>query len=1116
MALSSFWVALGIVVLIAGLLDVFLTALNYDEAGFLASRLCALQWRGLRGITRRLSRRWRPAVLRQTTGLNIMLNVLTWLGCVVVGFGLIYYGLMFGTNFQYDGRDLANGPFAAMYLSAAQLATVGTSQVTPETDALRTLSILETLTGVALVSLILTFLFGVYQVVRDLRTLSANFVTAEGGVSDPVASLGMYFPEGQMVGLEAHLQAISESFWSYADGLRQHHAAYYFQSGRDQFSLPYVLHMLGHSLAALRWGLPSGYLTSIQPLLTQLSFQFEHFTDYLHNEVGWTSAAVPEIVPFEEFAAAYRTAAQSSDLWLGRFLRVNRDMGEMAKLDRAPAPQEAYERYRQWLPFAYRAEQMMAAISRDLDYQPIVHGGERARVGADGPPVEVAPAPTWRALLNRWVIAPDPGLTRLVTAARATGAAVGAVATLYLVFWLTNVPELPPAMFGGMMGMYATTMPDDATAAGRRATTLLAVLPAIGGVALGAAIAPSFALAVAALVVIVLLGVWAGALGPRLGALGQMAFMALYFGLLLHVPLGRLPAFAGAAVVGAIWAYVFRFVLTQRPARVLRVGLAAFRARLRPALDPLIDAVSAARWDPDLRSRVRANMRQLHRSAAFLQGQLRAVDPNDSKPTQAGNLRLQLFDTELAATNAVAAASDVARAGTIIPVVLRARLAGLIEQSQDRLRHANLPADDENPAGDDGPPESWPEPARRLHGAIRELLRASTRLGEVLSADVADPRMAADEIAADTSSRAPQFEHPPGAPHRAPTGRGPLAPVGRRAIQAAVATGLALVAGAAVTTTHQYWAALAAFVVLAGTETLGETVMKGAQRIAGTIIGAGVGFGVAIVTGADPFVVLPLLVICVFAEMYLRPVSYSLMVFWVTMMIALLYEFLGALKPEALEIRILETIIGAVIALAVAAFLLPTRTRQKLNGDAAMFLRTLDEVIQACLERLTGTGDVSSLAGQALALDQRLRQLASSATPLRRGFGALRRDGIERRLTALAAMTYYARHLITTTEALAPGVADLPKSGFSRLAASTRGNISALIRILEGAPPGPAHATEGPTLDLEVPQGPVEIGNARREAALSPLARINQAVLGLIEDLTHDGSADRSAFATPT
>lgn len=1123
--MHAFWVALGIIGLGLGLLDVFLTALNYDEAGFLATRLCVLQWHCLRSVTRRLSRRWRPIALRQVTGLQLVLSVTTWLGCVVIGFGFIYAGLMYGTNFQYDGRDLGAGMFAAMFLSAAQLSTVGTSQITPETDLLRTLTILETLSSPLLITLILTFLIGVYQVVRDLRTLSANFVTTEPTAGDPVASLDPYFPQGQPVGLDSHLQAISESFWSYTDGLRLHHIAYYFQSGRDQFSLPYVLHMLGGSLAALRWGLPSAHPATVEPLLPRLSAQFEQFADYLHGQLGWTSTAVPEFVSFEDFTAAQHGTGEAADSWLGRFLRLNRDMARMARLDSADDPRAAYERYQQWLPFAYRAEQLTAAVSRDLDYQPVFRGGERARVGtgpvtigsaANSPPSVRTLLRNLRALLNRWVAVPDPGFSRLTEAAGATLAATAAVATLVLVFTFAGVSALPPAMFGGMVGMSAVIMPGDVTEAGRRLTTALIVPTAIGAATLGAVVAPSFALSIAVMVVVVLLGVWVGGFGPRLATIGQMAFMSYYFGLLLHFHLALVPAFAVAAIVGAIWAYLFRFIfLAERPDRVLRGGLAAFRARLALMFDPLIDAVSAARWDPDINRRVRADMRQLHRCAAFLQGQLRPIDPDAAGPqASSGELRLRLFDTELAANHATATARGVASSGAEISIALRAELAGMLERAQAHLRQGSRAASQlstppastshERPdKAEERPPERWPEQARRLHGAIRELLRVARTMQDVQTADLADPRIAAREVATDTDPSAPQSDPAPKQERSSAgsQGYGPQASTSRRAIQAAAATGLAVLAGTTVTTTHQYWAALAAFLVLGGTETLEETVLKGFERVIGTIAGAAIGFGVTALTGAAPSVVLPLLAFCVFAAMYLRPLSYALMVFWITMMLALLYEFLGTLTAETLEVRAVETVIGAVIAFGAAGLLLPARTRQKVNNDAVAFLQTLDDITGTCLKRLTGTADIASLANQALALDQRFRKLSASAGPLRQIAGALRLDGVERRLTAAAALTYYARHLIRATETVAPGTAPLPASTYTQLATITRDNLSALNQILSNEVPGPVHESEDLPLQPDIFRDSPIDSNAEPEA-IYYLTRINETVLTLIEDLS--------------
>jgi hypothetical protein len=380
--MPALWAALGVLVLGVGLLDVFLTALNYDEAGFLATRLCRLQWRVLRVATRRLPGQLRSFALRQVMGLSIVLNMTLWLGAVVVGFGLIYLSQMHGANFIYDGRELRDGPFSAMYFSAAQLSTVGTAQISPQTNGLRAISVAETLTGLGLVTLILSFLFGVYQVVRDLRTLASNFGAGDESAEDPIASLGPYLGRGDLNCLDNHLQAISHNFWSYADGLRQHHLAYYFQSGRDHFALPYVLHRLGHWLAALRWGLPSGHPASSNPLLAQLSSRFERFADQLHDEIGSATDPAPSGVSFESFSAAHCAGEQTTNLWLGRFLRLEREMARMAALDTAADPREAHERYLRWLPFACRAEQVITAVSRDLDYRPLLQTDQVAHPAA--------------------------------------------------------------------------------------------------------------------------------------------------------------------------------------------------------------------------------------------------------------------------------------------------------------------------------------------------------------------------------------------------------------------------------------------------------------------------------------------------------------------------------------------------------------------------------------------------------------------------------------------------------------------------------------------------------------------------------------------------------------
>ncbi|MEU2600514.1 FUSC family protein [Streptomyces hirsutus] len=1092
--MAAFWIALGIVVLGAGLVDLFLTSLDYDEAGFLATPLCALQWRVMRRATRRMPRRWRPAALRQATGLQIAVSLLIWLLCVVLGFGFIYYGLTPDSGFSYDGRGLGPGMFSALYLSAAQLATVGTSQVTPETGVLRTLTILETLSGLVLVALALTFLLGVYQVVRDLSALSSKLFHV-AGTEDPVAGLAPYFPQGQATGLDGYLESMHDSFSSYTDGLRLHHIAYYFQSGRDHFSLPYALNRLGGIIATLRWGLPAGHPAAQQPLLTPLTLHFTRFADYLHQQLRWQSTDVPEAVAFDAFAAAYPDG-RSADRWVNRFLWMDREMAELAALDGAEDAHRAYQRYQQWLPFAFRAQQLAAAVGRDLDYQPLLpprRDEPPPPTGRTGPAQPIGYRLRTATYLR--VAVPDPGLTRLAGAARALLAVVAAIATLYgLLNGLgLGATALPVAMFGGMVAMQAATKALDATIGGRRLTTTLMVLPAVAGVAIGAVTDPVPAAAAGALVGVVFCGVWVRRFGVRFAALGQLGFMASYFALLLRLPLSLMPWLTVSAVVGVIWAYLARFVLIpERPAQVLRRGLVAFSGRLLDVFDPLIDAVSAARWDPDITRRVRTNLRQLHRCGRFLEGQLRALAPTTvDTGQQPGDLRLRLFDVELAAGHLVRTAGRIAQTGTEVPIVVRARLAGMLTEAQQNLRTtAHRHRVTRPTSGADVPEATTPGPARpglptddtrRLHDAVEELLAAVARASDLQTAVLADRDATRGEVTTDSVPTDP--EPPP----VTPTGHPRLIFTTRQAIQAAVATGLALLAGAALSPTRQYWAAIAAFVVFGGTDTSGHAIVKGLQRIAGTLLGAVIGFAIALLTGAAPAVVLPLVAVCVFAAMYTAPISYAQMVFWMTMLIALLYEFLGKLNTLAIELRVAETILGAVIALATATFLLPTRTREKFTTDLLALLHTIGDITRTAL---TGTPDRHALQHQTNTMNQNLRRLYRTATPLRRAAGALRRDGVERQLTALSALAYYTRHLSDLRTPLPPA------APLEELAELTDDNLHALTQAITGHPSGDTH---DPTAILPPTDDP-----ASGHPTVRDVVRINQIITTLTADITPD------------
>ncbi|MBE7700866.1 FUSC family protein [Oerskovia sp. Sa1BUA8] len=400
------------------------------------------------------------------------------------------------------------------------------------------------------------------------------------------------------------------------------------------------------------------------------------------------------------------------------------------------------------------------------------------------------------------------------------------------------------------------------------------------------------------------------------------------------------------------------------------------------------------------------------------------------------------------------------------------------------------------PWQDDRAPADWPQAARLLYQSANELYRAADvlRTAEVASLDPDAPPLAlVDPDDAETDDAGLDELLP--APEKASGGRKPMSPVTRRAIQAGVATGAALGLGEAVSTTHQYWATLAAYQVLGGSD--GETFVKGAQRVAGTVVGAAVGFAVAIWTGADPAVIVPLLAVAVFASTYYRPVSPAVSNFWTTMLFALLYEFLGRLTTLALEIRVLETLFGAAVALLVAWLVLPTHTRTKLDKDIMKLLQDIEIVVVASLRELEGGTKISkkALEKRLLVINKDVRQVNATAAPLRRTPGALEVGGIEGQLTAVWSLTYYTRHLARAATRMLEAGTDLSSEDWARLRRTTSENISALHDALAGRLP----RTVEEDLDFDSEYDPTGPPARAEDVVLRQVERIDQTLVVLIE-----------------
>ena len=671
---------------------------------------------------------------------------------------------------------------------------------------------------------------------------------------------------------------------------------------------------------------------------------------------------------------------------------------------------------------------------------------------------------------RNWAIGSDPGLLRLRMATRTTAALACALAILFLLTRATGQP-LTVALLGVVITMVAARSVNEPDPHRQRITMALLPLPATLAITAAALLAPQKVASDAVFVVVVFTAVYIRRFGPRGKALGMVAFMAYFFTLYLRASVSELPWMVGAVVVGTVCTFVIStYVLPDRPERVLRATIRALRARMAIVVDTTAEAVRTGRLDERRRRRMRARTIRLNETALMVQSQIE--DKADPAMLWLGvtseQLAPWLFDAELAIEWVATAGRRAAALGTDaaagIPTTTRAELVAALTQLARAIRipqAGGLPQaasqaqrildQQPRPTATDAPSQAA---VRRLALAIINAATATAEVRAIVERATTGALAIADDAPPPASdSVGPQPDSDDGGQQDSR-----LRQTTRQAIQVAVAASLAIITGELVSPSRWYWAVIAAFVIFAGTNSWGETLTKGWQRLLGTTLGVPSGVLVATLFAGDKTVSLAGIFVCLFCAFYFMTVTYSLMTFWITTMLALLYGLLGEFSFGVLLLRIEETAIGAVIGVTVAIVVLPTHTRTAIRDDTRAFLTSLSELIEISTATMCGDESLSPTE-QARELDRKLQQFRVTAKPLLAGVaGPAGRRSIRRGLRIFTACDRYGRNLARTSEQYRGSVGSQPwasnlAEAFASAAAQTRRNIDALLAIIDGADP---------------------------------------------------------------
>jgi hypothetical protein len=302
----------------------------------------------------------------------------------------------------------------------------------------------------------------------------------------------------------------------------------------------------------------------------------------------------------------------------------------------------------------------------------------------------------------------------------------------------------------------------------------------------------------------------------------------------------------------------------------------------------------------------------------------------------------------------------------------------------------------------------------------------------------------------------------------------------RQAVQVTVAAAVAIGVGEAISSARWYWAVLAAFIVFAGTVSVGETLNRAWGRTGGTVVGILAGIAVVRLVRGNEALELLLMFAFLFAAVYVFRISYVGMVFCITGALSLMYGVLGLFSDELMFLRLGETMAGAVVGAAASAFVLPLRTAHVSGSITAEVLQRLRAVVDVSVDALLGRGHDDPTATMR-AFDETLQtvrvQLRATASYGLRG--RLPRT----RLQAIAACGTYARNLTAAAESGTPprSPAELEAS---RAALDAR--IDDLLMAVRDDRPPP----ERPSVPRPTSGDPAALALYRLDRALRHLARI--------------------------
>lgn len=243
--------ASGALVMGIVLLDVFLTVLYARiGTGLIAERVAHLTWITLRHAADAAASR-RGTVLSFCGPVILLLYVLLWAVGLTLGAGLIIHPTL-GTGVQASNGPTPTDFVTALYAGGSSMALVGASDFKPATAAYRILYLVNSLIGMSVTSLVLTYVMQVYGALRQRNALGLQLHILSGETSDAGALLARLGPRGQFSAGYSHLVTLADEMAGMKETHHFYPVLFYFRFRQPYYSVSAQAHLILDTVSLIR------------------------------------------------------------------------------------------------------------------------------------------------------------------------------------------------------------------------------------------------------------------------------------------------------------------------------------------------------------------------------------------------------------------------------------------------------------------------------------------------------------------------------------------------------------------------------------------------------------------------------------------------------------------------------------------------------------------------------------------------------------------------------------------------------------------------------------------------------------------------------------------------